>query len=95
MTANPDSGQYLTYWLSRDESDEGVMSEQVDVWLERPTRYSLAGGGAVWLGSGESGLDKRFAIWTTAAALQNCRVYPDTSRECIRVGDEPAPVKNS
>ncbi len=88
MAESTDSGEFLTYWLTRDVDAEDKLSEQIDVWLERPVRHNLPGGGAIWIGPGETGIEKRHAVWTVDIALANCRVYPATSRECIRVGED-------
>ena len=76
------------YWLTRDEDHEGTVSEQVDVWLARPHRISIPGGGAMWLGPDESGIEKRYAMWTLDNARKNVPggAVPDNSRESIKVG---------
>jgi hypothetical protein len=75
-----------TFWCTRDENSEGVLSELVDVWLARPVRMSLPGGGCMWLGPGDTGLEERYAQWTIAVTLANCCTYPETSRESICKG---------
>ena len=84
-TEKPTSGQYLTYWITRNETYEGVISDSVDVWLVRPVRKAGAYGGWEWLGPG--GLEDRYAQWSLASCLMQCRTYPDDSRQCIKVGE--------
>ena len=71
------------YWCTRDMDSEGKLADLVDVWLARPTRMSLPGGGCMWLGPGDTGLEERYAQWTIAVTLQNVCTYPETSREAI------------
>lgn len=77
-----------TYWLTRDTSTEGVLSDTVDVWLERPSRTNLPGGlGAMWLGPGDTGIESRFQVWTLAFAYKEVRSgTPANDRECLCVG---------
>lgn len=78
--------EWLQFWCTRDTASDGQLSELVDVWLAKPSRINLPGGGAVWLGPGETGLEQRYAQWTLAATLKNCRTIPATSWECIVSG---------
>lgn len=78
-----------TFWMTRDEDDQGVVSEIVDVWLAPPQRQNLPGGaGCMWLGPGVTGLDHRYAQWPVDVARgnTNSHVIPDNSRECVKVG---------
>lgn len=81
----PPREQYATYWLTRDSGPDG-MSDQVDVWLVRPTRQRIPDG-AMWLGPDETGIQHRYCRWSVAFTLKECRVYPATDLECIKVGD--------
>jgi hypothetical protein len=55
------------FWVTRNETYEGVLSDSVDVWLVRPTRKAGPYGGWEWLGPG--GLEDRYAQWSLAACL--------------------------
>lgn len=77
------SEDLVPFWLTRDEDVNGVLSETVDVWLERPTRTTLPGGGCMWIGSGVTGLEKRWAQWSLDNARKHATL-PETSRECVR-----------
>ncbi len=74
-----DIDQFPTYWVTRNEDKDGKLSDVIEVWLDRPTRTNLEGGGCEWSGD-------FYAEWTVAATLINCRTYPETSRECLVVG---------
>lgn len=74
------------YWLTRDSNDEGELSIQVDVWSEPPELHRLPGGGSMWLGKDDCGVETRTAIWSLDETLKACRVLPETYREIIRVG---------
>ncbi len=79
-----------TYWLTRDENDDGEVSDLVDVWLSQPHRKTLlSGNGCVWLDNSTTGLEGRHTQWTVAYTMSytNSHVYPANSRECIKVGN--------
>ncbi len=79
---------YATYWLSRDSDSTGTLSDVVEVWLVRPDRERLPGGGVMWLGPDNTGVEHRYAQWTPEVCLAECHVYPQTDRELIRCGPE-------
>lgn len=81
------------YWLTRDQDGDGVLSFMVDVWVERPTRMALPGGGWMWLGEGTTGLEARLGSWKTGDKVRPPGTLPETERECVRVGPEPVAVK--
>lgn len=90
----PSKSRELTYWLTRDSDHEGRLDSTVDVWLARPTRFNLDGGGCVWIcdealmvATAKGDVPARYASWTLDQCFRACRVYPDTDRECIRVGE--------
>lgn len=74
------------YWITRDSNDEGELSIQVDVWNAPPELHRLPGGGSMWLGRDDMGVETRTGIWSLDETLKACRVLPDTYRECIKVG---------
>ncbi len=77
------------FWLTRDEDDQGVLSDIVDVWISQPQRQPLPGGvGCLWLGRDLTGLETRFAQWSLDVARSNSNsgTLPETSYESIRVG---------
>lgn len=77
------------YWLTRDSSADGVLSEAVDVWLERPVRSRLPGGGVMWLGPGDTGIESRYQTWTLDQARAEVRWgAPATDLESVMVGIE-------
>lgn len=84
----------MTYWLTRDRGTDGTLDPTVDVWLARPTLFPLPGGvGVVWICedivmalNDQGECPSRYAQWTPEQCLRACRVYPETERECIRVG---------
>lgn len=87
------SGQYVTYWVTRDSNADGSLSDTVDVWLTRPERKTLPGGlGAMWIcddifiptANGES--HARYTTWTLDQCRRACHTVPDTDRECLHVG---------
>lgn len=80
--------KFPTYWCTRDADASGVLAEMIDVWLVRPSRLSAENGSVVWADGSLTGIESRYAQWTEATTYQNCRVMPETSRECIRVGEE-------
>ncbi len=70
------------YWLTRDENEQGEVSDLVSVWLEAPARQGISGiPGALWYGA-------KYAQWPLDIARKNNNsgVVPENSRECIRVG---------
>lgn len=83
---SPQEAAGRPYWLTRDEDAEGVLSEQVEVWMERPARWPLSGGGWTWLGADDTGLLHRYSVCDVAYIMKECRVVPETSRECIKIG---------
>ncbi len=86
------SARTMTYWLTRDRDMYGALESTVDVWLKRPTLCPLPGGvGVTWIcddivETGDGDCPARYAQWTPAQCLKACYVYPETERECVRVG---------
>jgi hypothetical protein len=87
------SAKEMTYWLTRDRDVEGNLEPHVDVWLAAPRLCVLPGRkGVVWVcddimvPTAGGDCPARFAQWTTDQCLKACRVYPETERECIKVG---------
>ncbi len=86
------------YWMTRDLSADGIVSESVDVWLVKPERVRLTGGtGAYWRTPGGAEIfvqtnvgpkPARVGTRTLESCLLICRVYPDDSLMCIKVGNE-------
>jgi hypothetical protein len=88
------SAKELTYWLTRDRDADGVLEKHIDVWLSRPRLCPLPGGvGVTWVcddilvETAGGDCPARYAQWTTDQCLRACRVYPETERECIRIGE--------
>lgn len=80
-----DPKRYYTYWLTRDADPEtGKASEVVDVWYQRPIRYSLGDLGWFWIA--DAGMADHFGRWTVQQAVAACGTAPDDSRQCICVG---------
>ena len=83
----------MTYWLTRDRDMTGRLEPYVDVWLKRPTLCVLPGGvGVTWICDDlveveEGTCPARYTQWSPDQCLRACRVYPETERECIRVGE--------
>lgn len=84
----------MTYWLTRDRDIEGRLDPYIDVWLSRPKLRVLPGGiGVTWIcddvivATATGDCPARYAQWSPEQCLRACRVYPETERECIRVGD--------
>jgi hypothetical protein len=75
------------YWLTRDKED-GVLSDKVQVWLIKPDLERFDDGDVMWLPN----LDvvdtetTHYAEWTIGKCLKECYVYPETERECLKVG---------
>lgn len=91
MSSN--TSKQMTFWLTRDSDMEGKLDDNVDVWLSRPTRFVM-GDGAVWMcedahtvPTANGDVPARYAVWTPEQCLRACRVYPETDRESIRVGE--------
>lgn len=87
----------MSYWITRDQTVDGKLSGVVDVWLIRPERIALEGGGAYWrvpggeevfVQSGEGPKPARFATWP----LSTLPTIPDDSIQCIRYGFDDEPV---
>jgi len=77
------------YWLTRDSDVNGNLNTVIDVWLARPVRSNLPGGGALWLGPGDTGLEHRYCVWPIDFAQKQVGFgYPQTDRECVIVGTE-------
>lgn len=80
----------MTYWLTRERDADGKLNPWIDVWLSQPkledhgTRWACSVH-TVQTGSGEQAA--HYTRWTVDQCLKTCRVYPETERECIRVGD--------
>lgn len=75
------------YWLTRDKSN-GALSDIVEVWLVKPDLFRFDDGDVMWMPSLEC-VDSdttHYAEWTIGKCLKECRVYPETERECIVVG---------
>lgn len=79
-----------TYWLTRDRR-HGELSKTVEVWAVRPERVRMHDGDVMWLAPSEliDVVDTHVDDWTIGRCLRECRVYPETDRECVRVGEEP------
>ncbi len=75
-----------TFWMSRDEDAAGTLATTVDIWIARPSRKNIEGGGVMWCGDGITGFEGHFERWTPAQCLVEVHVYPETSRECIKYG---------
>lgn len=92
----------ITYWLSRDRSADGTLSEVCDVWFLKPAmkryddgayRYELAQGADTMVKTGDGPKDAHLGTWTLAMCLRECRTYPDDHLQVIRVGlDEEPPI---
>ena len=83
----------ITYWITRDRDINGNLDPHIDVWLARPKLCPLPGGvGVVWIcedimvPTANGDCPARYAQWTVEQTMRACRVYPETERECIRVG---------
>jgi hypothetical protein len=75
------------YWLTRDRKN-GELSETVEVWLAKPDLRRFEDGDVMWLPNLDL-VDEEvthYAEWTIQQCLKECHVYPETERECIRVG---------
>lgn len=75
------------YWLTRDKRN-GVLSEIVEVWLIKPDLRRFDDGDVMWLPNLKY-VDMEgthYGEWTIAKCLKECRVYPETERECIVIG---------
>lgn len=89
------SARELTYWLTRDADIYGNLSKNVDVWLARPKLYPVGDKGVMWMCEDKDLLIEtaggdcpaQYTVWSTDQCLNACRVYPETERECIRVGE--------
>lgn len=76
----------LTYWVTRDDEVGGVLSPNVDVWWEQPTRSERSSNGAIaWIDTTPTGLGKRYCRASAAHVATWGHAIPDTSRECIHV----------
>lgn len=75
------------YWLTRNK-ENGVLSDVIEVWLSKPELNRFEDGDVMWLPN----LDlvdsevTHYAEWSIAKCLKECRVYPETERECLVVG---------
>lgn len=87
--STPEPQADATYWMTRNARADGALADKVDVWTSRPERKRLPSGEVVWLGLGPIGLEDHHCMWTPGEAFYWARVYPETSLECIRVGNEP------
>ena len=79
------------FWVTRDQDGQGRLSDVVDAWAERPERMAIPGGGWMWLGSGETGLEARVGSWRPTECTRWAPTTPDTSLECIVYGTPPEP----
>lgn len=85
-----------TYWLSRNRDRDGLAAK-IDIWLQRPQRISFVDGDVHWLAldncdDAEQSESAHYGKWTVGEAMHWVgNGYPETDRECIRVGLEPAP----
>lgn len=87
-----------TYWLTREETADGILAPMIDVWLYPPVRKSLGPVGTSWFLADEKiriltdkgPMRAYIGTRTIDMCLKHCRVYPDDGRQCIHVGtDEP------
>jgi hypothetical protein len=93
-THEPKKAREMTYWITRDRDVHGVLDTTIDVWLARPKLCVLPGGvGVTWIcdditvATAGGDCPARYTQWTMEQCLRACRVYPETERECIKVGD--------
>jgi hypothetical protein len=75
------------YWLTRDKKN-GELSDTIEVWLVKPELCRFDDGDVMWLPQLEcvDAETTHYAEWSIAKCLKECRVYPETERECIVVG---------
>jgi hypothetical protein len=75
------------YWLTRNRF-MGVLSDKVEVWLSKPDLRRFEDGDVMWLPNLKTvdSEDSYYADWTVEKCLKECHVYPETERECIKVG---------
>lgn len=74
-------------WLTRDKRN-GILSDLIEVWLVKPDLHRFEDGDVMWLPKLEV-VDEEathFAEWTVAKCLKEVYTYPETERECLRVG---------
>jgi hypothetical protein len=74
------------YWLTRDKRN-GKLADVIEVWLVRPVLHKFEDGDVMWLPKLElvDSETTHYAEWTIDKCLKECRVYPETERECIVV----------
>lgn len=75
------------YWLTRNKTG-GVLADNIEVWLVKPDLHRFEDGDIMWLAN-YNDVDSRdtyFGEWTVAKCLKECYVYPETERECLKVG---------
>lgn len=72
------------YWLTRDKRN-GVLLDKIEVWLAKPALHRFEDGDIMWLPDLLES-DSHYGEWTINQCLKECRVYPETERECIVVG---------
>lgn len=75
------------YWLTRNK-ENGILSDTIEVWLSKPDLRRFDDGDVMWLPN-LSNVDAEityYAEWSSTQCLKECHVYPETERECIRVG---------
>lgn len=84
----------MTYWLTRDRDGDGVLSDSVDVWLARPKMVIVVPGTWVYwkcdeetVQTSDGAAPVKYAVWTLANCLRNCRVYPDDETMLICNGN--------
>lgn len=80
------------FWLTRDELFTGELSSRIDIWAVRPVRTDLVGGGYAWLAPEHMDVDSEdtcLGDWSLGEArLEVGNGIPDTSRECVRKGNQ-------